>query len=98
MDSKLGDSYITSVHAQNDGNVSFCSLDSVPHEYLKNHFNERLNEKVHDTFKEMFGNNTDSIKEALPTGSVYTHSIARYVKEINLKYGIELRFRQLEAT
>ena len=99
MDSKLGGSYITTTQAQNTGNVSLCSLDLVAHEYLKHHFNERLNDKVYGTFKELFNNiNTDSIKEALPKVSVYITIIAKHVKEINLKYGIELSYTQLEAT
>ena len=35
VDSQLGGSYITTTQAQNKGNVSLCSLDSVAHEYLK---------------------------------------------------------------
>ena len=74
--SKLGGSYITTMQAQNDGNFSVCSLHLVPHIYLKNHFNERLNDKVYDTFKEIFGNiNVDGIKEALPKFSVYNDTI-----------------------
>ena len=54
---------------------------------------------MYDTFKELFGNiNTNSIKEALPKVSMYNNIIAMYVEEINLKYGIELSFTQLEAT
>ena len=51
MDIQLGGSYITTAQTQNEGNVSLSSLDSVVHEYLKNHFNKRLNNKVYDTFK-----------------------------------------------
>ena len=70
---------------KNDGNVSVCNLDSEAQEYLKSHFNERLNDKVYSTFKELFHNiNMDSIKEALPKISVYNDIIARYVEEINL--------------
>ena len=99
IDSELGGSYITTMHAQNDGNVSLCSLDSVVHKYLKNHFNERLNDKRYNTFKVLFGNiNTDNIKEVLPKVTVYNNTKARHVKEVNLKYGIELSFTQLEAT
>ena len=80
-------------------NVSLCSLDSKAHKYLKKHFKGSLNDRVYDTFKELFGNiNTDSIKEALPKVSVYNSIIAKYVEEINLKYDIELSFTQLEAT
>ena len=54
---------------------------------------------MYDTFKELFGNiNVDSIKEVLPKISVYDDIITRYVKEINLKYGITLSYTQLEAT
>ena len=38
--------------------------------------------------------NADNIKEALPKVSVYNNIIAKYVEEINLKYGIELSFTQ----
>ena len=63
VDSQLEGSYITTKQTQNEGNVSLCSLESVVYEYLKNHFNKRLNDKVYDTFKVLFGNiNTDSIK------------------------------------
>ena len=74
------------MQTQNEGDVSLCSLDSVAQKYLKKHFNERLNDKVYDTFKELFGNiNTDSIKEALHKVSVYNSIIAKHVEEINLK-------------
>ena len=54
---------------------------------------------MYDTFNELFGNiNADSIKEALPKISLYNDIIARYVEEINLKYGITLSHTQLEAT
>ena len=81
-----------------EGNISLCSLDSVVYEYLKNRFNESLNHKVYNTFKELFGNiNTDSIKEALPKVSMCNKITAKYVEEINLQYGTELSFTQLEA-
>ena len=99
VDSQLRGSYITTTQTQSEGNVSLCSLHSVVHEYLKNHFNERLHNKVYDTFKELFGDiSTDSIKEALPKVNVYKNIIVKYVEEINLKYGIELSFTQLEST
>ena len=99
VDSQLGGSYITNVQTENVCNVSLCNVDSVAHEYLKSHFNERLNDKVDKAFKDFFGNiNTDSIKEALPKVSVNNNIIAKYVEEINLKYGIKLSFRQLEVS
>ena len=47
----------------------------------------------------LFANiNTDNIKEALSKVSVHNDIIAKYVKEINLKYAIELCYTRLEAT
>ena len=46
--------------------TSISSLTLLVHEYLKNNFNELLNDKVYNTFKELFENiNIDSMKEAL---------------------------------
>ena len=82
----------------NDGsNVSTCSLDLEAHENLKSHFNERLNDRVYSTFKELFSKvNVDSIKEVLPQIKVYNNTIASYMEEINLKYGVTLRYTHLE--
>ena len=77
--------------------TSISSLDLVAHEYLKNHFNDLLNDKVYNTFKELFGNiNIDSMKEALPKVSIYNNTIARFVEQINSKYGMTLIFMHLE--
>ena len=62
------------------------SLDAAMHEYLKNHFNELLNDKVYNTFKELFGSiNIDSMKETLPKVSIYNDTIAWFIEEINSK-------------
>ena len=54
---------------------------------------------MHSTFKELFSNiNIDSIKEALPKINLCNDIIARYVEEINLKYGITLNYTHLEAS
>ena len=100
VNSQLGGSYITNMQVHNDGsNVSICSLDSESHENLKSHFNERLNDKVYNTFKELFSNvNVDSIKEVLPKIRAYTDTIARYVEDINLKYGVTLSYMHLEVS
>ena len=65
VNSHLGGSYITDTQVHHDNsNMSVCSLDSEANENLKTHFNKRLNNKVYDTFKELFSNvNIDSIKE-----------------------------------
>ena len=51
VDSQLWGSYITNIQTENVCNVSLCSLDSMAHKYLKNHFNERLCDKVLETFR-----------------------------------------------
>ena len=78
------------MQAQNDScHISVCSLDLEVHEHLKNHFNGHLKEKVYNTFKELFGSiNVDSMKEALPKVSIYNDTIAKFLEEINLRYGM----------
>ena len=68
----------------------------MAHEYLKNHFNELLNDKVYNTFKDLFKSiNIESMKEALPRVSIYNDKIARFIKEINSEYGMTLTFKHL---
>ena len=98
---QYGGSYIMEAQVMQVENgschTSLSSLDSVAHEYLKNHFNELLNNKVYNTFKELFANvNIDSMKEPLPEGSIYNDIIAQFVEEINSKYGMTLTLRYLE--
>ena len=65
-------------------NNSISSSDWITQEYLKNHFNKWLNDKVYNTFKELFeGINIDSMKEVLPKVSIYNSIIANFVDEIN---------------
>ena len=97
---QLGGLYITDMQVHHDNsNMSVCSLDTEPHDNLKSHFNERLNDKVYSTFKKLFSNvNIDSIKEVLPKISIYNDTIARYVEDINLRYGITLSYMHLEVS
>ena len=63
------------------------------HEHLTNHFNEKLNAKMFDTFTGLFSNiNVDSIQETYPKINVYNKVILQYVKETNMKYGLNLKF------
>ena len=72
-------------------------MDLVAHKYLKNHFSELLNDKVFNTFKELFGSiNIDSMKEAIPKVSIYNDTIARFVEGINSKYGMTVTLTHLE--
>ena len=100
VDSQLGGSYITNAQVHNDGsNVSICCLDLKAHKNLKSHFNERLNDKVYSTFKELFSNiNTDSTKEVLCKMRVYNNTIASYIVDINLKYGVSLSYMHIEVS
>ena len=75
IDNRLGGSYIMEPQVTQIKNIScdnsISSLDSLTQEYLKNHFNEQLNDKLYNTFKELFqGINIDSMKEALPVASI----------------------------
>ena len=49
-------------------------------------------------FTELFSNvNVDSIQETYPKINVYNKVIAQYMKETNVKYGLNLKFTKLEA-
>ena len=51
---------------------------------------------VYNLFKELFwSKNVDSIKDALPV-SIYNNTTARFLDEINSKYGMALTFACLE--
>ena len=68
------------------------------HEHLTNHFNKKLNVKILDTFTELFSNiNVDSIQETYPKINVCNKVISQYIKETNMKYGLNLKFTKLEA-
>ena len=48
-------------------NDSMCNSDSYAQENLKSLLNEKLNDKIYSTFKEIFSNaNLDSISELSP--------------------------------
>ena len=69
VDNQLGSSYIMEAQVMQEENVSchtsIPSLHLVAYKYLKNHFNEFLNNEVYNTFKELYGNiNIDSMKGA----------------------------------
>ena len=80
------------MQVQNDSwHISVCSLN------LEVHFNKQLNDKVYNTFKESLGSiNVDSMKEVLPKVSIYNDAIAKFVEEINSRYGMVLTFTHLE--
>ena len=76
VDNQLRGSYIVETRGMQveivSCHTSISSLDSLVHKYLKNHFNELLNDKVFNTFKELFGSiDIDSMKEALLEFSIY---------------------------
>ena len=62
----------------------------MTHEHLTNHFNECVNDKVYNTFKDLFSNiNIDSIQEIYQEISIYNNNIAQFVGETNLKYRLD---------
>ena len=79
--------------------ISIWSLDSEAHGSLKLHFNERLNDKIYSTFKELFDHvKIDSIKEVLPIIDMYNSAIWWYTEDINLKYGVALSCTHLKVS
>ena len=93
----LGKSYV--VEVQHGGkHILLNHTDVEDHEHLTNHFNEKLNTKIFETFTELFSHaNVDSIQETCPKINVYSKVISQYVKEINMEYGLNLKFKKLEA-
>ena len=94
---QLGESYMADV--QHSGiNVPFHCTDVMTCEHLTNNFNECLNDKVYNMFKDLFSNvNIDSIQETYLKISICNNIIAQSVEETNLKYGLDLKFTILEA-
>ena len=81
-ESQLGASYINNQSQQvtrDNSNISVYSSDSKAQGNIKRHFNERLNDKIYTTFKELFSNtNIDSVCKILPKISMYNNKIARF--------------------
>ena len=93
----LRESYVAEVQ-QNGKHIPLPCTDGEEHEHLTNHFNEQLNMKILDTFKDLFSNvNINSIQTKYPKVSVYNKIITQYMKETNIKYGLNLKFTKLEA-
>ena len=75
------------------------SSDLDAQENLKSHFNDSLSNKIYTTFKELFSNvNIDSVHEILPKLNEYNREIAKFVEDVNTKYGIALNYTQLEIS
>ena len=92
-ESQLGGSYINNLQVHNSSNISMCSSDSEIQENLKSHFNNRLSDRIYTTFRELFSNvNIDSVQEKMPKINEYNREKARYVEDINTKYGITLNY------
>ena len=102
VECQLGTSYINNQSQQvthDNTNISVCSWDFEAQENLKSHFNERLNDKIYTIFKELLCNtNIDSVCEILSKISMYNNKIARFIENINVKYGILLNYTQLESS
>ena len=99
--SQLGTSYLNNhVHQViPSNNISVCSSDSFAQENLTTLLNERLNNKIYSTFKETFSNaNLDSVSESSPKVHKYNKEIAKFVQEVNIKYGILLDYTVLEIS
>ena len=81
---QLGESYIADI--QHSGkHVPLHCTDGEEHEHFTDQFNEQLNAKIFNTFKDLFSNvNLNSIQETHPKISIYNKIIMQYVEETNL--------------
>ena len=76
-----------------------CSSDPFAQENLKSALTERLNDKMYSIFKGIFSNiDLDSINEMLPKVHAYKKEIAKFVLDVNVKYGISLDYPVLEIS
>ena len=76
-----------------------CSLDPFAQENLKSALTERFNDKIYSTFKENVSNiNQDSISKTLPKVQAHKQEIAKFVHEVNVKYGIPLDYNVLDIS
>ena len=72
--------------------VPFHCIDVDECDYVTNHFNECLSDKIYNTFKDLFSNvNLDSIQETYAKISLYNKIIMHVVGETNLKYSLDLK-------
>ena len=61
--------------------------------------NEKLNDKIYNTFKETFINtNLYSVSEVSPKVQIYNNKIAKFIQKINRKYGITLDYTVLDIS
>ena len=94
---QLGESYVADIH-HSSKHAPFHCTNVEECKYLTNHFNEQLNTKVFNTFKNLCSNlNLDSIQETYPKNSIHNKIIMQFVEETNLKYSFDLKFTELEA-
>ena len=81
-ESQSGASYLNNCIHQviPNTNVSMCSLDSYAQENLKSLLNEKINDKIYSTFKEIFSNtNLESVSELLTEVQSYNVEIAKFI-------------------
>ena len=93
----LGESYVAEIQWSSKHIPLICT-NAEEHEHLTNHFNDELNVKISDMFTDLFSNiNMDNIQETYSKISIYSKVIGQYVDETNLKYGLNLKFTELES-
>ena len=98
-ESQLGGSYINDPQVHDSSNISVCSSDLDTQENLKSHFNNRLSDKIYNAFRVLFSIvNINSVWEILPKITKYNTEIAKFVEDINVKYGIVLNCTKLEIS
>ena len=99
MNVKLGTSYLNNCAHQTTlgNNTSACSSDPFAQEDLRSALTKMLNDRIYSIFKQNFSsNNLDSTSKTLPKVHSYNQEIAKFVQEVNVKYGISLDYTVLE--
>ena len=90
---ELGESYVADIQHSSRHIPLHCTV-AQEHKRLTKYFNEHQSAKIFDTFKDHFSNvNVDSIQKTYPKTQkigVYNKIIGQYVKETNMKYGLNL--------
>ena len=74
-----------------------CSSDSDAQENLKKAILMRGCDKVYTAFKELFSIvNMNSMHEILSKINEYNSEIAKFVQDVNIKYGMSLNYTQIK--
>ena len=85
---------VTTINNESQQNASY--LNNWVHQVIPNN---NVSVCSSDSFKETFSNtNLDSVSKLSPKVHAYNNEIAKFVQEVNIKYGILLDYTALEIS